>query len=164
MGYMGTRNGYQKWVPEMGTRNGYQKWVPERDLLLRICCLGFVASSNSICIVSNYLIGMPQNGNPIGTIGTPKLQNSVSFRSRLALPKLQSTGRTLLACNAPQCTIYNLEGSSSLFCNKLSHKFKNVDNAWVFTVWHKCTTHGFSQFGTNVQRMGFHSLAQMYNA
>ena len=78
---------------------------------------------------SFYLIGLLWSGD---LRETSKLQNTVSFGSRLSLPKMENTGRAQHALQC--CTLHSLD-----VVKHWVKSSKRVENAWFF-----------AQFGTKV--------------
>ena len=98
---------------------------------------------------SFYLIGLLWSGD---LRETSKLQNTVSFGSRLSLPKMENIGRAQPALQC--CTLHSLERIIFICGQTLSQKFKTSWKRMVFcTFWHKSV-----QFLSISQRI-YHTLS-----
>ena len=83
-----------------------------------------------------YLIGLLWSGD---LRETSKLQNTVSFGSRLSLPKMENTGRAQPALQC--CTLHSLERDHTHLWSNIESKVQNELKTHVF----------FAHFGTKVR-------------
>ena len=85
---------------------------------------------------SFYLIGLLWSGD---LRETSKLQNTVSFGSRLSLPKMENTGRAQPALQC--CTLHSLERDHTHLWSNIESKVQNELKAHVFLhiLAQKCT-------------------------
>ena len=85
---------------------------------------------------SFYLIGLLWSGD---LRETSKLQNTVSFGSRLSLPKMENTGRAQPAL--PCCTLHSLERDHTHLWSNIESKVQNElkPQGFLHILAHKCT-------------------------
>ena len=98
---------------------------------------------------SFYLIGLLWSGD---LRETSKLQNTVSFGSRLSLPKMENTGRAQPALQC--CTLHSLERDHTHLWSNIESKVQNELKTHVFcTFWHKS-----AQF-LSISQRNYHTLS-----
>ena len=92
-----------------------------------VCFRGARSNRSNPISYSFYLIGLLWSGD---LRETSKLQNTVSFGSRLSLPKMENTGRAQPALQC--CTLHSLERDHT-------HLWSNIESK----VQNELRTHGF---------------------